>query len=410
MIMVQWKKWMLLSLALNVSLAVVAVCLRLQHADPSVTPIALAPLPETHPTGGATRPEPPAESQSPEPVAKPFDWSQLESEDLRLYCARLRAVGCPERTIIDLLLPIIEESFGRRLRPLNANVPGSFWINGSQRAAALRQRDKSVREIQKEKAALIQELFGKPLSLEALRAWQKEMETGFFLGLLPEGKPEQVLCLARQLADQANEIRRLAQGILTPEDISQLSLLYDQGRTQLASILTASEMEELELRMTAIGAGKLLEQSVVGLEVTGPEIRAGLVNLMHNGNPVLRNLLLRLDPTEEEQSQLRQLIEQQLRPMLGETRFTHYQRMQDRAYRELFQFGEQNSVSLAIVSQVYEVSLAVKDEESTIRKRQDLNAQQRDAALALARQASEEAVRALLGAQVFEAWIKGRRP
>ena len=217
------KKWILFSVVLNVTLAGVAAYLHWHRADSNAPPIQL-PLPSrTRSIRETTHSKPVADPRLSVPAAKPFDWAQLESADLRAYCARLRAVSCPEKTIVDILLPIIDERYDNRLRPLNEDVPGAFWISGSQRGAAIRQRDMAVVEIQKEKTALIQELFGRLIDSKALRVWQNELIAGLFLGFLPEGKPEQVLCLAAQFAYQSIEIHRFAQYILTPEDIGQLS-------------------------------------------------------------------------------------------------------------------------------------------------------------------------------------------
>jgi len=403
---VNWKKWILFSVVLNVTLAGVAAYLHWHRADSNAPPIQL-PLPSrTRSIRETTHSEPVADPRSSEPAAKPFDWAQFESADLRAYCARLRAVGCPEKTLVDILLPIIDERYGNRLRPLNADVPGTFWISGSQRRAAIRQRDMAVVEIQKEKTALIQELFGRLIDTEALQYWRDGFGVGLVLGFLPEGKPEQVLCLAAQFAYQSREIHRFAQYILTPEDVGQLSRLYDQGRNGIASILTPSEMEELELRMTAIGTISVLQESVMGLEVTGTEIRNLLANLIHTGNAPLRNSIMDINPTKEEKDKLRQMIETQMRPILGDARFTHYQRMQDPTYQGIYRFGEQHDLPSPLVSQVYAVCLAGQDEANRIHKNQALTPMQRDESLAQALQASEEALRGLLGNKVFEEFKK----
>src|SRR2546426_2113445 len=37
-------------------------------------------------------------------VTNQFRWRQLETEDYRAYIARLRAIGCPEQTIRDIVI------------------------------------------------------------------------------------------------------------------------------------------------------------------------------------------------------------------------------------------------------------------------------------------------------------------
>jgi hypothetical protein len=405
---VNWLKWTSLSLTGNILLATTAAYLLLKRPEPEPVRVSPSPLYPVHAHPPQPEPEREAPRSVPEPM--PFDWSQIESPDRRVYCARLHAVGCPEKTVMDILLPIIEDDYRQRLRPLDALIPGDFWINARQRTAAHQKRSRAVRELQREKMALIQELFGRILDVEALKEWHREAALGLLLGFLPEGKPEQVLCVVKALSDQAGDIRSQAQGVFTPEDISQLSQLYEQSRQKLLPLLSPAEAEELELRMTAIGTVTVLQESVMGLAVTGSEIRQLLSNLMHAGNPVLRNLVLEINPTKSEKEQLRQAIEKQLHPILGETRFTHYQRMQDRAYQELFRFGDQHDLPLATVGRVYEIVTAVKDEETRIRKNQSLSPREREEALAQVRLDSEEALRGLVSGPVLDELKRTRRP
>ena len=79
------------------------------------------------------RAEAPAEAENPPPVAeavvpapgvsptaeaKPFHWSQIESADYRTYVANLRAIGCPEQTIRDLVKADVDSLYASRRQPL----------------------------------------------------------------------------------------------------------------------------------------------------------------------------------------------------------------------------------------------------------------------------------------------------
>ena len=103
---------------------------------------------------------------------------------------------------------------------------------------------------------------------------------------------------------------------------------------------------------------------------------------------------------------MRQMIETQMRPILGDARFTHYQRMQDPTYQGIYRFGEQHDLPSPLVSQVYAICFAGQDEGNRIHKNQALTPMQRDESLAQALQASEEALRGLLGNKVFEEFKK----
>ncbi|MSU27655.1 MAG: hypothetical protein EXS27_07030, partial [Pedosphaera sp.] len=65
-------------------------------------------------TKRVVRNAPPATPPVPTTNAAPFHWRALESADYTVYAANLRAVGCPERTLRDILLPDIEKLYDER--------------------------------------------------------------------------------------------------------------------------------------------------------------------------------------------------------------------------------------------------------------------------------------------------------
>ena len=60
-------------------------------------------------------------------VAAPFNWQQVESADYRVYIENLRAIGCPEATIRDIIVADINELFAGRIKELVDGVTGRFW-------------------------------------------------------------------------------------------------------------------------------------------------------------------------------------------------------------------------------------------------------------------------------------------
>ena len=60
-------------------------------------------------------------------VAAPFNWQQVKSADYRVYIENLRAIGCPETTIRDIIVADINELFAGRIKELIDGVTGRFW-------------------------------------------------------------------------------------------------------------------------------------------------------------------------------------------------------------------------------------------------------------------------------------------
>jgi hypothetical protein len=93
-------------------------------------PISLEAQP---PASAAANPVPPAVSAA-QPVK--FSWSQLDSRnDYRLFIANLRAIGCPENTIEDIVGGNMDRAFAWKRAQLGLNDSGAGpWSRASEMA------------------------------------------------------------------------------------------------------------------------------------------------------------------------------------------------------------------------------------------------------------------------------------
>jgi hypothetical protein len=57
-----------------------------------------------------------------------FRWEQLESEDYRAYIARLRAIGCPEQTIRDIIIADVDKMLSPQMLQASGRTnPIQYW-------------------------------------------------------------------------------------------------------------------------------------------------------------------------------------------------------------------------------------------------------------------------------------------
>ncbi|MDB6110242.1 MAG: hypothetical protein JWR69_1992 [Pedosphaera sp.] len=56
--------------------------------------------------------------------SKPFHWSQLEAADYRVYVANLRAIGCPELTIRDIISADVDGLYSEKRQALRLGEAG----------------------------------------------------------------------------------------------------------------------------------------------------------------------------------------------------------------------------------------------------------------------------------------------
>src|SRR5688572_24962345 len=121
---------LILSICLNLALAGFIVFKRPNKAEPA--------RPEA-----ATKPVDPAALRKSDkdaktvtvtlPAAGNLDWRIVESEDYKKYIANLRAIGCPEETIRDIIVADVNKLFEARKKELTGASTNKFqyWKTGN---------------------------------------------------------------------------------------------------------------------------------------------------------------------------------------------------------------------------------------------------------------------------------------
>jgi hypothetical protein len=97
----------------------------------------------------------PALGASPTAEMRPFHWSQIESGDYRIYVANLRAIGCPEQTIRDIIMADVDSLYADRRQPLEAKLAASTFAGGPA-------ADAELRELRDQEASAITALLARP--------------------------------------------------------------------------------------------------------------------------------------------------------------------------------------------------------------------------------------------------------
>jgi hypothetical protein len=254
-----------------------------------------------------------------------FLWRILESADFDQYAANLRAVGCPEQTIRDLMLPEIQ----RRYTAASAAIPleGGFWCCGPRRAAAERAQAAEREAMDAEKRALVERLFGSPCVTDAGHGTDNLTERAimlFVLGPLPEGIPERVLATMEQADSLTSTIESRASGILLPDDEAKINGLREQSRVQLQQLLSPEQYEEFNARLAAIN---LRDHGLGDFQMTAEEFW-GVARIFtrvygaFDGKPFGSFFAPNPEKTEAQKAE----FDQQLKTLLGEARFAEYQR------------------------------------------------------------------------------------
>jgi hypothetical protein len=132
-----------LSIILN--LALLGEALRLERRV-----IVQAAAPPAHPAEAADRP------------TAPFRWSQLEAKDYPTYIANLRAIGCPEQTIREIVVADVDDLYAPRRGALLAKIAGGGAPD------EINQVQSALARLRLEENAMFRRVFGIPDPVDAL--------------------------------------------------------------------------------------------------------------------------------------------------------------------------------------------------------------------------------------------------
>ena len=375
------------SLMGNLILAAVWVAVR-QGATARMDAPSSAMSPPT--TLRATKPFPPA-TETPG-TATP--WSRIASADYRQYIANLRAVGCPDWLIRDIIVAAIDDSY--RQKNKSDLVYSPPWLGADQRRQASRSQAAKRFALRQEKRALVKSLLGYEWDSQANDVWNLDLLTSLTLGFLPDDKVSTVLFLKDKYTEAAQAIREDANYILIDEDRARLRALYAELEADLSRLLDASELDELQLRAQQ---GFLLFNDINfdGVTISRDELRE-LVRLSKPFKDMARDEFVPdPPPTEAEQARRQAAFEAQVKALLGPGRFADYQRAQDFNFRETFEFTQRNQLPQAAAIRVYEARRSAEAQSNEIQKDGTLSPEERASALAILKAATMNTISSALG-------------
>lgn len=340
----------------------------------------------------------------------PFHWSALESPDYATYAANLRTVGCPERTLRDILLPDIEKLYDERKAALADGPEDRFWETADQRDARQRTRDARLRALELEKRALIRQLLGADWNFAALKELRSEsLASGIvevLLGFTDVARTDYLFTTHQMFESDAKALQTATEGILLDEDLPKLHALRDGFEATLARGLAPAEVEELRLRLAALEGLEHLQRRN-GVAVTGAELRE-IAKLRADTHDMLAKALNLDDElySAELRAKGEAAFNELLRRFLGAERFADVERAKDGLFRELFQSTEKQGVSKAALVQAYEARRAAEEQARQVRADAQLSAEERALLLAALRAQTSQALARSLGPVGFGSYLK----
>jgi hypothetical protein len=407
------RRLLIASLALNV---VLAGWLASSHRLSSRPPAAPAPTGdgEVAPRRNAPARLPKRDRQTGHAVAQtggapvPVDWTTIESEDFKQYIANLRAVGCPEETIRDLIFAEVNKLYAPKLAVLMRPPKRNYWE--PEDPWSLRdtpERRQQRRDLEMERDDLLKELLG-PDALAASRKQYGEDWLATQYDWLPSEKHSALEELNRKFAELEVDFHAKNSGMMDAEAMKELTRLRDQKRAELAKLLSPAELEQWDLRHS--DTAQNIRFNMAGFAPSEEEFKsifrarkAYEDEFGSGGGKVDRN-----DPAAVARWQeARKQRDESLKATLGEQRFVEYERSKDYAWQDLSRLASRHALPKESANQVWDIKQTAQAAAQELRNNTALSDEQRKAGCKQIQDETQKAVAAALGEKAFKNYQRG---
>jgi hypothetical protein len=296
----------LISICLNVVLALwVVALLQARHRAPAGKPTSIRTsgpaVPTAQPSGRIS-----VRSQSTAASAQAqFEWRQVESEDYKQYVANLRAIGCPEKTIREIVLADANDLFASKSAALTRTNQYQYWRKDPVSRSP--EQVEQLHGLYVEKRELLRALgVDSPDFTDLLHETYRDKleELDLKLAFLPE---------ANRLGVKDAQFEQAQQEMAAGNDVAQSEAIEQQAQARIQELLTPEQFKEYELRCST--DAQQLSGVLDGVELTEQEFRVIFESWRS---------LKGLSPGTAEYRAAQQSSEATIQQLLGPDRFQSY--------------------------------------------------------------------------------------
>jgi hypothetical protein len=376
------RPWIILSLGLNLLLAVAVVWAAKFRPATTVRPAIAESI-----TNRVVRTRPVTEAAAAVvEVTAPFHWAQIESTDYRAYIANLRAIGCPEATIHDIVEADVNDLFSGRVKQMVDGVTGLFWnvmANPKGMEKLVKDKMQELDSLADQRREMMRELFVEddPQSKVAKDKQRADQLANlkWQLGSLPEAKVAQIQDVYDRFAAEWAELTQ-RDGNVSPAERQKRSKEWSARKDrEIAALLTPEEYEEYTLRTTAAAD---VRHRLSDVEVSDEETRAiALAKMKAQGDDAIKQLL-------------------------GADRFAAYQRASDNVYQQTRRITDRFELPVETAVQVCQMQKDAQAQASAIRSDRSRTVEERQELLQAMQAETEQSLSAALGPKIFKAYQK----
>jgi len=349
-------------------------------------------------------------------VAQKFDWRAVESDDYKKYIANLRSIGCPEKTIRDIIVADVNELFESRRKELaGPKKKFEFWKPGMMMGANIDpDRTEKERALNKEKRALLTDLLGSaPEEKPDLLAGMTSQLDAMF-DFLPTEKRSKVMELMQDM--QTKMQKAMKNGAPDPEDMGKV---MKDMEAEIGRVLTPEELLDYNLRFSM--TSNMMRMQLAGFEPSEQEF-LDLFKKRKAFDDEYRGafgggLNLKGEELEKKKAAEKQL-DDSMKTQLGQARYDDYKRAQDYTFQAMYRTADREGLGKEAAVKVYDMKKAAEDAATKIRNDRARSQEERTAALRSIREETERSVKGVFGEKGYSSyernngayWLRGLSP
>ena len=320
---------------------------------------------------------------------QPITWAEIESEDYRKYIANLRLLGCPEKTIRDIIVADVDELFAARLRK-ELVLPEQKWWEPDPDLDAIQAAGDQIRALENEKRQLLTQLLGADWDAAPVRRAEIVRLDGPVLSNLPDEVKEAVQRIVSDAAARAAELSS-AEG--ESPSAEALEKIRRETRAALAQVLTPEQLEEYLLRYSRIA--DTLREQLRGFDADRDEFRSVFRTLDHYEQQ-LAEVQGDDAASVQRRAELARMRDEAVRQELGEKRYAQYQLTTNPLFQQAKQEAQRVGAPAESVLPIFEINQLAEQEIQRIQRDNSLSDLERLSALRLVQDQQQDSIRRVI--------------
>jgi len=330
-------------------------------------------------------------------VVKQMTWETVEASSYLDYIDNLRRIGCPEKTIRDIILADVNKLYKTKRRAASGQKKFEFWKANAMFGMGMdKDNVETMRELNAERDELLKQLgiessFESEMSL-ILNPLQQS------LGFLPEQKQVAVM---KELQGIQSRIAELSED--GSADIEMVWKAQRETEESIKGMLSEDEYTGYLLRKS--NTAHQLRSQIAGFDPSEEEFRT-VFKLKRAFDEEYGEIGINLDLLEE-QLKAQKTLNEQIRQSLGDERYADYERAQDYQFQQIHSSLKKADLGTGEAIQVYDMQKVAQDAALQLRGNQTLNEAERRERLRQIRNETESAIQQVVGT---EGWEKFNRP